>query len=127
PAVSRADVLNEVKDELTGDRVHLAFIAVMIWGYGLGGLGPYRTSKTLRQTELGKDDPLSETALKSLIIAAKATNNDSSGLSGFYILNNLPTKLKNLSPAFFTKWLSFASMQNSSDEDSAPPIRDEAV
>src|SRR5690625_658856 len=127
PAVSRTDVLNEVKPQVAADNVHLAFIAVMIWGYGTTGYGAHRTNEILQQSADDQSGQLSEHAIQSLKSAAAYAANGTEGTYSFYILHNSPTKLKGLGPAFFTKWLSFASMHNVPDEASALPVLDDVV
>jgi len=127
PAVSRNDVFDEVRTQISADRIHLAFIVVMIWGYGTTGYGAHRTSEILRQSETAEGGRLSDQVIESLKKSADLAASGSPGTHSFYVLNNRPTKIAGLGPAFFTKWLSFASMHNNPDEDSALPILDDVV
>lgn len=106
PLVDRAGVTEVVRRHYR-DRPELAYIAVMVWGYGKAGYGPFRTYRQLTgETKPGQG--VSDLARRSLRVSAAAVI-EQGPEAAYYLLNNRPTKIPHLGSAFFTKWLSFVA------------------
>jgi len=120
--VDRATTLARIRDADAADRTDLAFVATMIWGYGRSGYGPYRTTRVLTG---GADtvDPSVLDRLRSGVDEAR----ENGALAGFYAMNNTPGRVPYLGPAFFTKWLYFATATAGPDSADAAPVLDKRV
>lgn len=125
--VSRSSVREAVQAE--GESAPHRFIAVMIWGYGTAGYGPYRTARVLTQAASSvaqEATGVSYSAIESLDVS-QALARSGAGLEAFYYLNNdAQGRLDGLGSAFFTKWLYFASIVDDPDASDVP-IFDERV
>lgn len=131
-----------------------AYVAVNAWGHGDAGYGPSRVAKALAGVDaLAKPSvdpapiPVDSTVLDRLGEAARVTldadyartvsADDGWSVPGFplgpdtygyYYLNNTSAgHIKNLGPAFFTKWLWAVSTQGNAYAASALPILDNRV
>jgi hypothetical protein len=72
------------------------FLAVMVWGYGDRGYGPYRVTKMLSQ-------PHAENVLQTVFDLCR----DSKPKEAYLCL--MQNRIKNLGPSFGTKFLSFCT------------------
>lgn len=122
--VDRSVVTRLVREHLPSNP-ELAFVAVMVWGYGNAGYGPFRTYRQLTQTNApgsGVDD----TVRASLVRSVEVLHDDGPEAAFFFMNNRRAGKIPHLGPAFFTKWLSFAAEADESLAGSVP-IFDELV
>ena len=109
------DVVRRDRDAATAN----AFIAVMIWGYGYAGYGPYRTVRVLSGAPHPEGRPASVPVLERLREGARLAA-DEGAVAGFRYLNNAPGKIPNLGSSYFTKWLFFASLAQPGASEVAP-------
>lgn len=121
--VDRA-IIRQAVAELEEDNVVGAFIAVMIWGYGLTGYGPHRTLRVLSDdfrhgAQLSSDVV---TKLRGSITVAR----EQGTIAGYSYLNN-DGKMRGLAASFFTKWLYYITATGPQDEAKAAPILDNIV
>lgn len=127
--VSRETTLATATEELDAGRVLPAFVAVMVWGWGPGGLGALRTRWILTQTTDTSADvtslPIDPVVAVKLEAAAKSVRNDGAR-DAFYLMNN-EGALRNLGPSYFTKWLYFCSAVDGADSSDAAPIFDKQI
>ncbi|MBF9315810.1 hypothetical protein [Mycobacteroides chelonae] len=125
--VNRDDVHAVVLSELNADRVLPAFVSAMVWGYGDRGYGPIRVRCVLTGTR-GRNADKSEVLGTVSTRLAEAVNEvrEHGPLAGFRLMNN-SGRIKYLGPAFFTKWLYFASAVTDVDSPEAAPILDKQV
>ncbi|WP_344019539.1 hypothetical protein [Pseudonocardia kongjuensis] len=112
--VSREQVTDVFRAVGSGRTVTDAFVAVMVWGYGPVGYGPYRTHRVLTANH---DAP---SRLREVLDAAAAGEPRAA-----FDLARAPG-LKHLGPAFGTKFLYFASLIAERD-DAVLPILDSVV
>ncbi|MGP5036825.1 hypothetical protein [Brachybacterium alimentarium] len=109
--------------ELVTDAVVRAFIAPMIWGYGLVGYGPYRTERVLFR---GGDAPDKVAIGQLRDVAAVALSQG--GTAAFkHIADQRRTNrayLKYLGPAFGTKFIYFLTKASPAD---TTPVMDSVV
>lgn len=124
--LDRTIVRDVVQTNLAINRVLAAFIPVLIWG-GPGGFGPFRARSILTglRERANTAAPLDETIRQRLLAGADAVR-ESGPLEAFRLMNN-ECKVKYLGGAFFTKWISFASMVDSIDGSDVAPILDKRV
>ena len=80
------------------DAAEAAFIAVMAWGYGAVGYGPFRTRNVLATTLRASD---------RLAAVARAIREDGAISAYEHLANAGDCRLRGLGPAFGTKYLSF--------------------
>ncbi|MGM7423600.1 hypothetical protein [Cellulosimicrobium sp. CpK407] len=120
--VDRATIVTSVRDSEGAGRTDLAFVAAMIWGYGSSGYGAYRTARVLT----GGSDEVDQSVLERLRSGAR-TAREEGALSGFYAMRNRPGRVAYLGPAFFTKWLYFATATTGPDSADAAPVLDMRV
>lgn len=116
--------ISQAFSDLEDDNIVGAFIAVMIWGYGLTGYGPYRTLRVLSDdfrhgTELS-DEVVAK--LRQSIIVAR----DRGNVAGYSYLNN-EGKMRELGASFFTKWLYYITATGPQREEGAAPILDDLI
>ncbi|GAA4747170.1 hypothetical protein MUG78_16095 [Gordonia alkaliphila] len=130
--VDRETIRQAVHSELADGRVLPAFVAAMVWGYGTSGYGPTRVRWMLTGLQQGAATaPVREDVVDRLrIAAAKVTSSGDDSTSGpvegFRYLTN-EGHIKQLGPAFFTKWLYFASAHTGIESPEAAPILDSLV
>lgn len=125
--INRNDVCSVVTENLERDDALSAFVPAMIWGYGDVGYGPDRVRWVLtgiKTKAAYKSAVDSDVALK-LKDAVRIVRGDGP-VAGFRHMNNAG-RIKHLGPAFFTKWLYFASATSGSDDANAAPILDKRV
>lgn len=125
-ALNRESTRETVQINLQNGQVLAAFVPVLIWG-GPGGYGPFRARSILtgvrnRSNAEAPIDPLVQFKLRE----AAATVRTAGPEEAFRLMNN-EGKVKYLGGAFFTKWLSFASMVDSTDGPMVAPILDKRV
>lgn len=114
--VDRRGVAVEVQAALGEGNVVGAFCAVMVWGYGTNGRGPFKVNRILR----GEAAPDLATIGSRLTRALEVTRGDGP-VEGFRYLHNADRGyIKFLGPAFFTKWLSLAASADPYGRDTAP-------
>lgn len=124
--LDREIVRKTVLDNLQSDRVLAAFVPVLIWG-GPSGYGPFRARSILTATRnrSNMSAGIVSHLQDRLQDGAAAVRNDGAA-EAFRRMNN-EGKVKYLGGAFFTKWLSFASMVDSVDGPRVAPILDKRV
>lgn len=130
--IDRAQVA-EAFESLWQTNTEGAFTAVMVWGYGKKNRGGYRTARVLSQDSQPKGAPLDASVTERLRASVNIVREEGA-IEGFRYLNNRKLngqaggKIKWLGPAFFTKWLYYAS---ASEPDktltAAAPILDRRV
>lgn len=129
PRISRSIVTDLCSPEqlkgrdgsLDRQAVTTAFIAAMIWGYGLTGYGPYRTERVLVRDRSQGDSP----AIEQLLEVAEWSQ--SSGGGGEHAFTQIATRratdssfLKYLGPAFGTKFIYF--LTKATDNQTTPVL-----
>jgi len=125
--INRDEVCRIVTSNLKRGAVLPAFVTAMIWGYGTAGYGPARVRWVLTGVR-GKVatgvpvHPDVEARLKDAVQIVRAEG----AIEGFRHMNNAG-HIKYLGPAFFTKWLYFASAASGPDDARAAPILDKQV
>ncbi len=124
--LDREIIRKTVLENLQSDRVLAAFVPVLIWG-GPGGYGPFRARSilTATRTRFNRSASIVPDLQDRLRDGAAAVRNDGAA-EAFRLMNN-EGKVKYLGGAFFTKWLSFASMVDSVDGPRVAPILDKRV
>lgn len=134
PAVDAA--LQRVPDKVDRDSTRLlvrqllpgnvsgAFAVAMVWGYGTTGYGPVRTRWVLTGTR-SPGAPLDPSVGDKLEEAAQIAT-DSGPVAAYKFLNN-EGHIQFLGPAFFTKWLYFATARTSTNDPEAAPILDAQI
>ncbi|GLE55938.1 hypothetical protein BKG69_06480 [Mycobacteroides chelonae] len=125
--VDRKDVRDAVFSELSAGRVLAAFISVMIWGYADQGNGPLRTRWAL--TGVNNREAVNAPVrpeVSVLLQHAADTVQREGPIAAFRYMNN-EGHVKFLGPAFFTKWLYFASLVEDVNDPNAAPILDGQV
>lgn len=95
------------------------FLLAMLWGYGLGGLGPFRTRRVL-------DQPNAKSELFEVAREVHAKG----GLSAFKLVADRRSKgsppfLQWLGPAYGTKFIYFLTAKN--DPENPTPVMDSVV
>ena len=95
-SVSRAEAEAVVRAAMRSESWAEAFVASQVWGYGGGGLGPYRTGRILAQPDAD-----------AVIAEAVALLRDTGAAGPTAAYERLDT-LRGLGPAFLTKFLYFA-------------------
>lgn len=101
-----------------------AFTAVMIWGYGKSGYGPWRTARCLTN-DFASDNNLSPEVVDKLRKSVTITR-ENGAIAGYYYLNN-DGKIYGLASSFFTKWLYYASVTGPDGVKGAAPILDDLM
>ncbi|WP_139277460.1 8-oxoguanine DNA glycosylase OGG fold protein [Rhodococcoides corynebacterioides] len=123
--VDRAHVATTV-DGLIDSDVAAAFVVAMIWGHGKSGYGPFRTARILTG---GRRRPLEHELSTDVVDKLRASVDHVRGdgpVEGYRYMAN-EGALWGLGPAFFTKWLCFASARGDHESDTAAPILDAIV
>lgn len=123
--VDRADVAAVVERELPTNPVG-AFVTSMIWGHGSSNYGAFRTARVLTAERSGRASHLSD-AVADKLATSVAVVRTSQAVEGFRYLNNKVGGVRWLGPAFFTKWLYFASARGSLETPDAAPILDALI
>lgn len=125
-SVDREATREIVQANLVPGRVLGAFIAVYLWG-GPGGYGPHRARGVLTGVRTrGNIDAPVDGSVEDRLLAGADRVRGAGAAEAFRLMNN-EGRVKNLGGAFFTKWLSFASMVDSTDGDEVAPILDAQV
>lgn len=126
-AIDRVEVCRVVGSSLIRGAVIPAFVTAMIWGYGTAGYGPTRVRWVLTGVR-GRDamSALVRPDVKERLDAAVQVVRSDGAVEGFRRMNNAG-HVKYLGPAFFTKWLYFASATSGPDDAQAAPILDKQV
>lgn len=116
-----------ILDELSSGRVVPAFVAAMIWGYGMTGYGPARVRWVLTgvRGRTSVAEPIRPDVLEKLAAGAKVAR-ESGPVEGFRYMNNAG-KIRYLGGPFFTKWLYFTSAVDGIADPDAAPILDAQV
>lgn len=117
-------LIRQVVCDLEDDNIVGAFIAVMIWGHGTVGYGPYRTLQVLSDNfrdGRGLSDEVVAKLRRSISVAR-----EQGSIEGFRHLAN-EGKLRELGASFFTKWLYYITATGPLGEDGAAPILDDIV
>lgn len=122
-AVDR-DIIRQAVSDLENDNLAGAFIAVMIWGHGTVGYGPYRTLQVL--SDNFRDGKKLSDAVVGRLQDSISVAREQGSVAGFSHLNN-DGKLRGLGPSFFTKWLYYITATGPQGEDGAAPILDDEV
>lgn len=131
----------KVDREVVADRVErlvftetaAAFTIAMIWGHGLANYGPYRAARILtaatRPVKRTEPDPercaAAPVVIERLEESARRARVDP--VEGFRFLSSRDGKIRGLGPAFFTKWLYFATARGQARHPEAAPILDRLV
>jgi hypothetical protein len=125
--IDRNDICTVVAENLDRDEVLSAFIPAMIWGYGDAGYGPDRVRWVLTGVK-GKAAYASalNPGVEVRLMDAVGIVRGEGSVAGFRHMNNAG-HIKHLGPAFFTKWLYFASAISGPDDVRAAPILDKRV
>lgn len=113
-------------EQLIPGNVPAAFVVAMIWGHGKTGYGPYRTARVLTGLKAPAGAPLSQSVVDRLTESIEVSRRESA-VAGFRFLNNDPGRIAFLGPAFFTKWLYFATARGVADSAESAPILDALV
>lgn len=127
PSVVDRDAIREVvQANLDPEHVLGAFVAVYMWG-GPTGYGPHRARSVLTgvRSKHNVGAAISDVLADRLIAGAECVQ-ESGHVEAFRLMNN-EGRVKYLGGAFFTKWLSFASMIESIDGPDVAPILDARV
>lgn len=103
-----------------------AFTVAMIWGHGPSGYGPFRTARILTGSRQPLGVAASDQVLKRLELSAEISRQDGP-VQGYRYLNARTTRIAWLGPAFFTKWLYFATARGDSNAPAAAPVLDALV
>lgn len=119
--VDRRAVAEAVHGCLLRQDTAAAFAAVMVWGHGKTGYGPYRTAAILRGERVGGQ---AEAESRLTEAARRAWANAS--VAGFRYLTG-EGRVPGLGPTFFTKWLSFCTADGDPYGEQAAPIYDAVV
>lgn len=125
--IDREAVRLVAAERLGAGEVLAAFVPAMIWGYGNAEYGPMRVRWVLtgiRGADARKA-PVATSVADKLGSAATVVRREGA-VAGFRLLNN-EGRVKHLGPAFFTKWLYFASASDGPDGGRAAPILDKQV
>lgn len=121
-AVNRRDAASAARDALDQGNVVGAFCAVMVWGYGNSGRGPFKVDRILRGAEA-----FDRATITSRLVQALELVRSAGPVEAYRFLYNADRgAIKYLGPAFFTKWLSLAAFEDPYGPD-APPILDSLV
>lgn len=120
-AVDRGVVARAIESLLQRDEVVPAFVAAMIWGYGSSNYGPSRTARILAGATTS-----GVTATGALAESARIVRSDGGPVEAYRYLNN-DGHLEGLGPAFFTKWLYFATARGPERSARAAPVLDALV
>lgn len=125
--VDREITRTVVHEELSAGRVTPAFVAAMIWGYGMTGYGPARVRWVLTgvRGRASRVAPIRPGVLEQLATGARLVR-ESGPVESFRYMNNAG-KIPYLGGAFFTKWLYFASAVDGIADPNAAPILDAQV
>ncbi|WFP16706.1 hypothetical protein [Citricoccus muralis] len=124
--LDREVVRKVVQEKLAQEQVLAAFIPVLIWG-GPGGYGPFRARSILTGvgTSANSQASINPAVAEKLRNAADIVRQPDHVAAYSYMSND--GRVKHLGGAFFTKWLSFASMTSSIDGPDVAPILDKRV
>lgn len=125
--VDRETTRTVVLEELSASRVLPAFVAAMIWGYGMTGYGPTRVRWVLTGVR-GRTSitaPIRSDVLEKLAQGAKVAR-ESGPVEGFRYMNN-SGRILHLGGSFFTKWLYFTTAIEGIADPNAAPILDAQV
>ncbi|TWE10280.1 hypothetical protein [Rudaeicoccus suwonensis] len=126
-AIDRAIVAGITEDRISQGEVVPAFVVAMMWGHGKSNYGPSRTAKVLAGAESAGTaaGALGAEVIEKLAESVRLARCD--GLvEGYRYLNNAG-HLKGLGPAFFTKWLYFATARGHARSQQAAPVLDALV
>lgn len=128
--VDRQLIRDVVMSELGSGRILPAFVPAMVWGWGTtSGRGALRTRWIL--TEIGDRSqppaPLPVLPSVSERLEAGALAAREAGPEEAYRLMNNEGAIKHFGRSYFTKWLYFASAQESPDDPEAAPILDDKI
>lgn len=125
--VDRDHARTAVLTELNAGRVLPAFVSAMTWGYGDRGYGPTRVRWALTgmRGRAAISAPVLPTVSDRLAEAVDIVRSQGP-VGGFRFMNN-SGRIKYLGPAFFTKWLYFASAVADVNSPEAAPILDKQV
>lgn len=124
-AVDRATTAATVQDSINQDAIPAAFIACMVWGHGHSGYGPFRTARILSASLEPVDKSVDATVVDRLKTSIERVRVAGS-VEAYRYLNN-EGHIGGLGPAFFTKWLYFASAGEKPYGAQAAPVLDELV
>jgi hypothetical protein len=125
--IDRGEVCRVVTAKLREGCILPAFVTAMIWGYGTAGYGPTRVRWVLTGVRgRGAMSAAVRTDVAERLQAAANVVRDEGAVEGFRYMNNAG-HIKYLGPAFFTKWLYFASATSRPDDLNAAPILDKQV
>lgn len=116
----------ELIDSMIPDQVTAAFTISMIWGHGYSGYGPYRTACVLTGSKKPKNAPVSLVVHQQLLDSTTIAR-EHGAVEAYRYLNNPPGKIRGLGPAFFTKWLFFATAEGDIKSPAAAPVLDALV
>lgn len=111
-----------------------AFVATMVWGHGESGYGPYRTARILSGGSAPSKPSIdgrsrvvpSAQAVERLGASAELVRSGGAPAAYRY-LNARVGHVAGLGPAFFTKWLYFATAGSDPYGRDAAPILDALV
>ena len=125
--INRDEVSRVVTSNLIQGAVLPAFVTAMIWGYGNSGYGPARIRWVLTGVRgKGAMRAVLRPDVAERLNAAVQVVRAEGAVEGFRHMNNAG-RIKYLGPAFFTKWLYFASAASGPDDAKAAPILDKQV
>lgn len=126
-ALDRPVVTSLVAKHANTDPVS-AFVPAMIWGHGISGYGPFRVARVLTQSKSPLNAYIDESVVRKLADGYRVASEEGP-IAGYCRMNN-DAYIKYLGPAFFTKWLHFATAATASDDQAeakVAPILDQLV
>lgn len=126
PEALDRQAVTEVFESLWSGNVPGAFVVAMIWGHGRSNYGPYRTASVLAQTDRPMGEPIDPSVTERLRTSVEIVRSNGPG-DAYEYLNNSPGRIKGLGPAFFTKWLYFASAKGPAGDVGVAPILDALI
>lgn len=117
--VSRAEVVQAVRDAVAGGAWAEALVASYVWGQGTANYGPYRLNGILKGAEPGR-----ESRLADVLSRAATTLQEQGAVAAYSTLNGAVT---GLGPAFVTKFLYFLELALSASPSPRVLILDSRV
>jgi len=132
--VERGATSRAVHERLAADDVVGAFVWMMAWGQGNAGFGPWRSRRILCATDWDRVDESVVDRLRAavgpLVGASPAADPVQAATAAYLQLNNASVggapgcRIPNFGPAFFTKWIHFASARGERNPAGAAPVLD---
>lgn len=123
--VDRAGTAEAVTRRIANGDYPAAFVAAMVWGHGSTGYGPYRTAWALTGSRTPRGRPVDAVVVERLQESARLVTTEGPVAAYRYLRN--AGRIPGLGPAFFTKWMYFASADGQPYGPQAAPILDQLV